>query len=98
MIEALVDGFLNVWMWPAILYMMVGMIIGLVIGAIPGLGGNFTLAVLIPFVFNMEPSLALPFLLGAHAVVATGGSITAILLNTPGSGMNAATTFDGFPL
>lgn len=98
MIEALVDGFINVWMWPAILYMMVGMIIGLVIGAIPGLGGNFTLAVLIPFIFNMEPNLALSFLLGAHAVVATGGSITAILLNTPGSGMNAATTFDGFPL
>lgn len=98
MIEALVDGFISVWTWPSILYMLVGMMIGLFIGAVPGLGGNFTLAVLIPFIFGMEPRLALSFLLGAHAVVATGGSITAILLNTPGSGMNAATTFDGFPL
>jgi len=37
MIEALVDGFIHVWMWPAPLYMSVGMMIGLFIGAVPGL-------------------------------------------------------------
>ena len=98
MINALLKGFMNVWIWPSPLYMFCGILIGLFIGAVPGLGGNFTLAILIPFIFKMEPRLALSFLLGAHAIVATGGSITAILLNTPGTAMNAATTFDGFPM
>lgn len=98
MIESLVVGFLNIWIWPAPLYMFVGILIGLFIGIVPSLGGNFCLCILIPFIFKMDPNIALSFLLGAHAVVATGGSITAVLLNTPGSEMNAATVFDGFPM
>ncbi|HHW02314.1 MAG TPA: tripartite tricarboxylate transporter permease [Thermoanaerobacterales bacterium] len=98
MLEAMVHGLLNVFIWPAPIYMLAGILLGLFFGAVPGLGGNFTLSVLIPFIFGMEPRLALSFLLGAHAPVATGGSITAVLLNTPGSGMNAATVLDGFPL
>jgi TctA family transporter len=98
MIEALTQGLLNILVWPVPLYMLGGILIGLFFGAVPGLGGNFTLAVLIPFIYGMDPIMGMAFLLGAHAPVATGGSITAILLNTPGTGMNAATTFDGFPM
>ena len=61
MINALLKGFMNVWIWPSPLYMFCGILIGLFIGAVPGLGGNFTLAILIPFIFKMEPRLALSF-------------------------------------
>jgi putative tricarboxylic transport membrane protein len=95
---ALVAGFLEVFSFPSFLYMLVGIVFGLFIGFIPGLGGNFVLAILLPFVFGMKATTALAFLLGAHAVVVTGGSISSILFGTPGSGPNAATVFDGYPM
>jgi len=98
MVEAIIQGFASVLSFSVLPLMLIGVILGLLIGAIPGLGGAFALAVLVPFVYNMEPAQAFAFLLGAHAVIYTGGSITAILLNTPGSGPNAATLFDGFPM
>lgn len=98
MIEAAINGFLQVFTWPVFGYMVLGVLIGLVIGILPGVGGTFSLAMLIPFTFRMEPASAFALLLGAHAVGYTGGSITAILLNTPGDPPNAATVFDGFPM
>lgn len=95
---ALGAGFLNVFSFPSFLYMLVGIAFGLFIGFVPGLGGNFVLAILLPFVFGMKPATALAFLLGAHAVVVTGGAISAILFGVPGTGPNAATVFDGYPM
>jgi len=46
----------------------------------------------------MEPIVGMAFLLGSHAVVATGGSVTSILLGIPGSPSNAATVLDGYAL
>lgn len=72
--------------------------VGLLFGLLPGLSGLTAMAVLIPFVYGMEGFAGLAFLLTAHAVVATGGSVTAILLGIPGSPANAATVIDGVPL
>lgn len=72
--------------------------IGLVFGILPGLGGLVALAVLLPLVYGMEPTVGMAFLLGSHAVVATGGSVTSILLGIPGSPSNAATVLDGYAL
>jgi len=96
--EAFIQGLLSVFSLPSFLYMLAAILFGLMIGFIPGLGGGFALAMLIPFTFAMDPGPALAFLLGGHAVVATGGSISAILFNSPGSGPNAATVLDGFPM
>lgn len=98
MIEAALLGLAKVFAWPAIGFMFLGIIIGLVVGILPGVGGTFSLAVLIPFTFTMEPASAFALLLGAHAPSYTGGAITTILLNTPGDPPNAATLFDGFPM
>ncbi|CAN0561382.1 unnamed protein product, partial [Laminaria digitata] len=46
----------------------------------------------------MEPNAGVAFILGAHATVAQGGGITAILFSTPGTGQNAATMLDGPPM
>jgi putative tricarboxylic transport membrane protein len=79
-------------------YLAMGTCIGLLFGAIPGLGGTTALALIIPLTFGMEQSDAIMLMGGSMAATSTGGSVSAILLNTPGIAPNAATTFDGFPL
>ena len=80
------------------LFLGLGVCIGLVFGAIPGLGGTTAIALLIPLTFGMQPYEAITLIGGVMGSVAFGGSISAILLNTPGIAPNAATCFDGFPL
>ncbi len=98
MVEAALQGLLHVFAFPTIAYVVLGVLIGIVVGILPGVGGTFSLAVLIPFTFVMDPASAFGLLLGAHSVGYTGGAITTILLNTPGDPPNAATLFDGFPM
>ena len=79
-------------------YLTLGTGIGLLFGAIPGLGGTTALALLIPMTFGMEPDSAIVLVGGIMGGVPFGGSLSAILLNTPGAAPNAATCFDGYPL
>ena len=79
-------------------YLTLGTAIGLLFGVIPGLGGTTALALLIPMTFGMEPDAAIVLVGGIMGGVPFGGSISAILLNTPGVAPNAATCFDGYPL
>ena len=80
------------------LYMMLGMAIGFAVGILPGLGGATTLALMLPFIYNMEPITAFAFLLGSNAVTATTGDITSVLFGVPGEGITAATIVDGHPM
>ena len=81
-----------------IVFLTMGMALGLVFGAIPGLGGTTALALLLPLTYGMDPISALALSGGVMGAVPMGGSISAILLNTPGSAPNAATCLDGYPL
>lgn len=96
--EAIVAGLTQVLSWPALGLMLLGIPIGLVIGAIPGLGGNLGLALLIPFTYGMSPVAGFSLLLGMHSVVQTGGPMSSILFNAPGTGPSAADCLDGFPM
>ncbi len=98
MLEAAWSGLLHTMNPQTLGIMLLGIPIGLVIGAIPGLGGNLGLALLIPFTFGMNPYDGFALLLGMHAVVQTGGPIPSILFNAPGTGPCAATCLDGFPM
>jgi TctA family transporter len=80
------------------LYMMLGMLIGFAVGILPGLGGATTLALMLPFIYNMDPITAFAFLLGSNAVTATTGDITSVLFGVPGEGITAATIVDGHPM
>src|SRR3990170_6733288 len=80
------------------LYMMLGMAIGFAVGILPGLGGATTLALMLPFIYNMEPITAFAFLLGSNAVTATTGDVTSVLFGVPGEGICAATIVDGHPM
>ncbi len=98
MLEAMLSGLTQVLSWPAFGLMLLGIPIGLIIGAIPGLGGNLGLALLIPFTYGMSPVAGFSLLLGMHAVVQTGGPMSSILFNAPGTGPSAADCLDGFPM
>jgi len=72
--------------------------IGMLFGAIPGLGGKLAIAMMVPFVYGMDMLEGAVFLVALHAVVHTGGSLPSILLGIPGTGPDAATIVDGFPM
>ena len=79
-------------------FLVGGVLIGLVFGVIPGLGGTTALALLLPLTFGMEVMHAFAMAGGIMGAVAMGGSISAILLNAPGTAPSAATCLDGHPL
>jgi putative tricarboxylic transport membrane protein len=82
----------------SIAFILLGTMIGMVFGALPGLGGTIALALLIPVSFGMAPQNAVVMFGSALGGVAFGGSISAILINVPGTGPNAATLLDGYPM
>ncbi|GAA6194327.1 tripartite tricarboxylate transporter permease [Phaeobacter sp. NW0010-22] len=73
-------------------------IVGMIVGAIPGLTASAAIAMLLPITFYMEPLFALAFLYVIGKSGRYGGSIAAILFNTPGTAASAATQLDGYPL
>lgn len=97
-IEGLTSGLLQALSLDVFPYLLVGATFGLIIGVIPGLSGHFAMAMVIPFLYSMEPAAGIAFLLGAHSTVAQGGGLTAIFFSTPGTGQNAATLLDGPPM
>lgn len=78
--------------------LLVGTIAGLIIGALPGLSSTMGVALAIPLTFGMDAKLGLMLLGAVYCSSVYGGSITAILLRTPGTDASIATTFDGFPM
>jgi putative tricarboxylic transport membrane protein len=84
--------------WDVVLALCVGSIGGVAIGAIPGVGPAVAIAILLPATFSMDPIVGLTVLLGIYGSSMFGGAIPAILINTPGTAVNALTTYDGYPM
>jgi putative tricarboxylic transport membrane protein len=95
MLEALFEGLVLVLQWKAIAFMLLGIVLGFWVGLLPGLGGATTLALMLPFIYTMQPVEAFAFLLGMHAVTATTGDMTSVLFGVPGEAASAATILDG---
>lgn len=98
MTDAFTQALAHLFTFQSLSYLGLGTGIGLLFGAIPGLGGTTALALLIPLTFGMDPDSAIVLVGGIMGGVPFGGSLSAILLNTPGAAPNAATCFDGYPL
>ncbi len=81
-----------------ILAIPVGLIAGVIVGAVPGLTAPMGVALVLPFTFFMDPVSAILLLLGVYKGGIYGGSIPAILLNTPGTVAASATTLDGYQM
>ena len=98
MVESLTEGFFLILQWQNILAIVLGLYMGCVIGALPGLSPSMAIALAAPFTFGLPPIPAISFLLGIYKGGVYGGSISAILLCTPGTPEAAATLMDGYPL
>ena len=94
----LLSSLLQVLAWPAIGFLLLGLLLGFWVGLLPGLGGTTALALMLPFVFGLEPLHAFVLLLAMHSVCSTTGDITSTLFAVPGEGISAAVVLDGYPL
>ncbi len=79
-------------------WMNVGIFIGNVFAAIPGLSVILCIILFLPFTYQMTAIPGMMFLLGIYCAGGYGGSVSAILINTPGTPHAAATMLDGHPL
>jgi putative tricarboxylic transport membrane protein len=96
--DGLIHGLSLIVTVQGIIMLVLGVMVGLIFGVIPGLGGTTAIALFIPLTYGMAPQDAMALAGGIMGAVSFGGSITAILLNTPGTAPSAATCFDGYPL
>ena len=93
------NGFVYLFSNPtAVLFVILAAFVGVVVGAIPGLTAAAAIAMLVPVTFYLDPLTALAFLYVIGKSGRFGGSISAILFNTPGTAASAATLIDGYPM
>jgi putative tricarboxylic transport membrane protein len=81
-----------------ILLLGAGVLMGMVVGVMPGLGPSAGLAILLPITFTLDPTGAVVMLAAVYYGAMYGGTITSVLINTPGESATVASTFDGYPM
>ncbi len=96
--EDLLAGVMMLVRWDVLAALLIGSIGGVIIGAIPGVGPAVAIAILLPATFGFDPIVGLTVLLGIYGSSMYGGAIPAVLINTPGTAVNALTSYDGYPM
>lgn len=93
------QSIVSIFSSPQVMFAVVlGVTGGIIIGALPGLTATMGVALLVPFTFGRPPTESLAMLLGIYCGGMYGGSISAILIRTPGTPAAAATVLEGYPL
>ena len=83
---------------PNFIAMAAGIWGGVIIGAIPGMTGTMAVTLALPFTFYLPPVTSILLLVALYKGSTYGGSISAILIKTPGTASAACTVLDGYPL
>ncbi len=94
----LLNGIAAVFTLEHLALLMAGVLLGQIIGVMPGLGPTAGIAILLPLTFTMDPTGAIIMLAAIYYGSMYGGTVTAVLINTPGESATVATTFDGYPM
>jgi len=94
----LIDVLASVFSLKNLLISAAGVMVGNIFGALPGLTAAMGIAILLPLTFGMNPASALILMGAIFAGAMWGGSVSAILINTPGTPSAAATILDGYPM
>jgi putative tricarboxylic transport membrane protein len=81
-----------------VLFSAIGVIVGIIFGSLPGLTATMGVALFLPFTFKLSIAPSMSLLLGIFCGGIYGGSISAVLIKTPGTPAAAATVLDGYPL
>ena len=95
MLEMILTGFMSVFTVKTIMLIVAGVILGIVFGAVPGLNTAMAVALCLPITYTLDAVNGLAMIMGLFIGGASGGLISAILLNIPGTAASIATTFDG---
>jgi len=95
---AIIQGFLHVLHPLHFPFLFLGVAGGIIVGALPGLTASVGIILLLPFIYHLDASTAMVMLCGMFCGAIYGGSISAILISTPGTPSAAATVLDGYPL
>lgn len=95
MFELIIQGILTCLSPVNLLAMFLSVPLGIIVGCLPGFGAATGLVLVLPMTYSMEPSTAFVALTGIYLGAEYGGSISAILLNTPGTAAAVVTSFDG---
>lgn len=91
-------GFIHACSPINLLAMIASTALGITIGCLPGLSAAMGVALLLPVTFGMDPATGLIVLGGIYCGAIFGGSISAILIHTPGTPASAATAIEGYKL
>ena len=91
-------GFASVMTLQGLFYIALGTFVGIIFGAVPGLSGSVAIALFIPVTYTLEPNISIALIMGLMMGGVSGGLISAILLNIPGTAASFGTTFDGHPM
>lgn len=86
----------SVFNFQILLFIILGVFTGICIGALPGLTATMGVALVLPLTFGLDAIPGILLLIGVYVGAIYGGSISAILLHTPGTPAAAATVFDGY--
>lgn len=98
MLEHILGGFSSVLAVAPILGIIAGVVIGIIFGAIPGISCIMAIAIMLPMTFYLDPITGIIILLAVYKAGIYGGSISAVLLNTPGAAASFLTAKDGHAL
>lgn len=98
MLEHMIAGLFSAIAPINLIAAFLGTFSGIMFGALPGFTPSMGIAVLIPFTYAMDSTSGLIFLAAIYCGAFYGGSISAILVNTPGTPAAAATAIDGYQM
>ena len=92
------QGLLSVCDFTVLFFIIVGVFVGIVFGSIPGLTATMAIVMFLPLTYTMTPIQGVSTLIALYIGGISGGLISAILLNIPGTPSSIATCFDGRPM
>ncbi len=98
MYENILNGASVAFVPTHILLAFLGAILGILFGALPGVSATLGIALLVPLTFGLDPIPALIFIGAVYCGAIYGGSISAVLLNVPGTPAAVATMLDGYAM
>lgn len=98
MLESIFIGLIDYFTFQNTIFLLVGVFIGVLFGAIPGLNANIAMVLFLPITMSFDALTVITFMLGIYTGGKFGGSITAILIGTPGTNGAIATMLDGYPM
>lgn len=98
MLAEILSGWQAVLNPQMLILLLLAIPLGIIVGVMPGVGAVVGITVLLPLTFGMEPILGICMLVAIYCASFYGGSVSAILINTPGTPAAICTILDGYPM